>query len=191
MKTRLDLKLDKRAFLQWAEGREGHYELKENRVVMTTGGTKGHAFITQEITYALRRRLDPAIWRVTATDLAVAIGEDIRYPDIVVEPARSEWSALFTDTPVFLAEVLSPSSLALDFRDKATEYMSLPSLEAYLVAAQDEPRLWLWQRPGQGDSRAFPVAPQEIAGLDATFSLTALGVSIQLKEIYARIVASR
>ena len=42
MNTRLDLKLDKRAFLQWAEGREGHYELKENRVVMTTGGTKGH-----------------------------------------------------------------------------------------------------------------------------------------------------
>ena len=192
MNTRLDLKLEKRAFLQWAEGREGHYELKENRVVMMTGGTKGHAFITQEITYALRRRLDPAIWRVTAADLAVAIGEDIRYPDSVVEPASSEWSALFTDTPVFLAEVLSPSSLALDFRDKAAEYMSLPSLEAYLVAAQDEPRMWLWQRPGQrGDRRAFPAAPQEIDGLDATFSLAALAVTVQLKEIYARIVASR
>ena len=154
-------------------------------------------FIKQEIVYALRRRLDPGVWRVTAADLAVAIGEDIRYPDIVVEPANSEWSALFTDTPVFLAEVLSPSSLALDFRDKAAEYMSMASLEAYLVAAQDEPRMWLWQRPGHelltnnGDRSAFPAAPQEIDGLEATFSLAALGVTVQLKEIYARIVASR
>jgi Uma2 family endonuclease len=192
MNTRLDLKLEKRAFLQWAEGREGHFELKGNRVVMMTGGTKGHAFVTQEITYALRRRLDPVVWRVTAADLAVAIGEDIRYPDIVVEPASSEWSALSTECPVFLAEVLSPSSLALDFRDKAAEYMSLPSLEAYLVAAQDEPRMWLWQRPAPGDhKRPFPASPQEFEGLDATLSLTAFGVTMQLAEIYARIVASR
>ena len=192
MNSRLDLKLDKRAFLHWAEGREGHYELKGNRVVMMTGGTRNHAFITQEIVYALRRRLDPVVWRVTAADLAVAIGEDIRYPDVLVEPAGYEGSALSTDCPVFLAEVLSPSSLALDFREKAAEYMSLPSLEAYLVAAQDEPRMWLWQRPVKGEgARPFPAAPQELVGLDAKLSLTALGVDARLAEIYASLTPKR
>lgn len=192
MNTRLDLKFEKHAFLHWVEAREGRFELKGNRVIMMAGGTKGHAFITQEIAYALRRRLDPAVWRVTAADLAVAIGEDIRYPDIVVEAASSEWSALSTDAPVFLAEVLSPSSLALDFREKAAEYMSLPSLEAYLVAAQDEARMWLWQRTATGNGdRAFPARPQELEGMDAIFALSALCVEAPLSEIYAGIVKAR
>ena len=192
MNTRLDLKFEKHAFLHWAEAREGRFELKGNRVVMMAGGTKGHAFITQEIAYALRRRLNPAVWRVTAADFAVAIGEDIRFPDVVVEPASSEWSALSTDSPVFLAEVLSPPSLAPDFRVKAAEYMSLLSLEAYVVAAQDEARMWLWQRPAAGNGeRAFAARPQELEGVDAILALTALGVGAPLSEIYAGIVKAR
>lgn len=185
MNSPLDLILDKTAFLRWAEGREGHFELKGNRVVMMAGGTRKHARITNEIGYALRKRLDPAIWRVTAADLAVAIDEDIRYPDIIVEAAESEDSELSTDHPVFVAEVLSPSSLALDLHVKAAEYMSLPSLEAYLVAAQDEARVWLWQRPEAGaPDRSFPTLPQEILGPKGRFVLTAFRLEVGLDEIY-------
>jgi Uma2 family endonuclease len=192
MNTPLDLKLDKRAFLHWAEGREGHFELKGNRVVMMAGGTKGHARIVHRLSVALAARLDPALWSVTTADLAVEIGEDVRYPDVLVEPLDDANKDLSTTSPVFLAEVLSPSSLALDLREKASEYMSLPSLEAYLVAAQDEARMWLWQRPAAGaGGRAFPAKPQEVEGLDATISITALGVEAPLAEIYAGIVTAR
>ena len=191
MNTRLDLKLEKRAFLQWAEGREGHYELKENRVVMMTGGTKGHARVVHRVAAMLSRRLDPMRWSVTTADLGVEIGEDVRYPDVLVEPLDDANKDLSTTAPVFLAEVLSPSSLALDFREKAAEYMSLPSLEAYLVAAQDEARMWLWQRPASGDgARPFPAQPVELKGMDAALSLNALGVNAPLREIYAGIVAA-
>jgi Uma2 family endonuclease len=189
MNSPLDLTLEKRAFLQWAEGREGHFELKGNRVVMMTGGTRGHALIVSRILGALLRRLDPVKWNATATELAVEIGEDIRYPDILVEPAGAAIKDLSTTNPVFLAEVLSPSSLALDFNIKAAEYMSLPSLEAYLVAAQDEARMWLWQRPESGaGARPFPAQPEELAGPDASIVLTALAVTVPLTEIYAGIV---
>ena len=188
MNSPLDLTLDKQAFLQWAEGREGHFELKGNRIAMMTGGTRNHAIITQEIVYALRRRLDPARWRVIANDLAVAIGDDIRYPDIMVEPAGFAGSDLSTECPVFVAEVLSPSSLALDLHTKAAEYMSLASLEAYLVTAQDEARMWLWQRPATGAQRPFPARPQELHGPQARICLTALGVDVPLAEIYAGLV---
>ena len=186
MNTRLDLMLEKNAFLHWAEGREGHFELKGNRVVMMAGGTKGHARIVQRVAAMLMRRLDPLRWSVTTADLAVEIGEDVRYPDVLVEPMDDANNELSTTSPVFLAEVLSPPSLALDFREKAAEYMSLPSLEAYLVAAQDEARMWLWQRPAKGESaRPFPAESQELAGLDAKLSLNALGVEAQLSEIYS------
>ena len=189
MNSPLDLRLGKQAFLIWAEGREGHFELKGNRIAMMTGGSRNHAFVIQEIAYAIRRQVDPKLWRIASADLAVEIGDDIRYPDIVVEPAGYDGSALSTATPVFVAEVLSPSSLALDLNIKAAEYMSLPTLEAYLVAAQDEMRMWLWQRPASGG--AFPKLPQELAGPDARLCLAGLVVDAPLAEIYAGIVPAR
>ena len=192
MNSPLDLHLGKQAFLIWAEGREGHFELKGNRVVMMAGGTKGHARLIQRIAMALAMRLDPSVWSVTANDLAVEIGEDIRYPDIIVEPMDNANSALSTDHPVFVAEVVSPSSLALDLNVKAAEYMSLPSLEAYLVVAQDEARMWLWQRPAVGNvSRGFPKQPLELTGLEARFAIAALALEIPLAEIYAGILPPR
>ena len=191
MNRPLDLKLDKRAFLLWAEGREGHFELKASSIVMMTGGSRNHAFLAQEIAFAIRRQIDRASWSIGLADLAVEIGEDIRYPDVIVEPAGGDGTALSTATPAFIAEVLSPSSLALDFNVKAAEYMSLPSLEAYLVAAQDEMRMWLWQRPAEGDPRPFPKLPEDLAGPDARLRIRALDAEMSLGEIYAGIVAAR
>lgn len=189
MNSPLNLTLDKTTFLHWAEGREGRFELKGSRVETMTGGSRNHARVIARLMGSLLRQLDPQIWSVTASDLAVEISEDIRYPDILVEHFEGEGGALATITPVFVAEVLSPSSLALDLNVKAGEYMSLPSLEAYLVAAQDERRMWLWQRPaGDQGQRPFPKIPLELAGPDAVLAIDFLGVTVPLSEIYAGLV---
>ena len=109
-----------------------------------------------------------------------------------MELAGSDTNALSTSTPTFVAEVLSPSSLALDLNIKAAEYMSLPSLEAYLVAAQDEARMWLWQRPAGSDGhRPFPKHPEELSGPQAVLALACLGVSAPLPDIYSGIAPIR
>ena len=191
MNSPLNLTLDKTTFLHWAEGREGRFELKGSRVETMTGGSRNHARVIARLMGSLLRQIDAALWSVTASDLAVEIGEDIRYPDILAEYFEGEGAALSTVTPVFVAEVLSPSSLALDLNIKASEYMSLPSLEAYLVAAQDERRMWLWQRPaGDQGHRPFPRIPQEFFGPEAVLAIDAPGVSVPLAEIYAGIVLS-
>lgn len=182
MNEPMNLVLDKSAFLRWAEGREGHFELKGNRVVMMTGGTRNHARITSQIAVALSARLDLDRWAVTTADLAVEIGEDVRYPDVLVEARDAEGDALSTTRPILVVEVLSPSSLALDLNVKAREYMSLESLECYIVAAQDEPRVWVWQRTGP--DRRFPDTPQEIVGREASIAVPALGIEIQLADVY-------
>lgn len=186
MNRPVDILFDKCDFLHWAEGREGRFELKDRRVEMMVGGSRNHARIIVNIAVLLRNRLDPRSWDVATGELAVEIGEDIRYPDVLVEKAGGDGAALSTTAPVFMAEVLSPSSLALDLNIKAQEYMSLSSLEAYIVAAQDEPRLWLWQRPAGSGPRPFPSAPEELAGRDAILRLTALGIEAGLDEIYPR-----
>jgi Uma2 family endonuclease len=186
MNAPVQLTMDKSTFLKWAEGREGHFELKRNVVVMMTGASRNHSRVTKGIMSALDRRLDASHYEVMPTDLAVEIGDGIRYPDVVVDPAGGTGNDLSTSIPILVAEVLSPSSVALDLNIKASEYMSLASLEAYIVAAQDEPRLWIWNRE-TGAERAWPKVPLEVFGKDKSVPVPFLGVDLPMAEIYAAI----
>lgn len=187
MNAPFDLTLDKAGFLRWAEGREGRYELQGGRVVMMTGGSKNHARIVQRFALALARQLDQSRWAVTTSDLAVEIGEAVRYPDLVLEPLDNRGRALSTTSPVLLIEVLSPSSLALDLNIKAREYLSLPSLEAYIVASQDEPRSWIWQRTSEASDRAFASEPEQVVA-GGTITISVLNLSLPLAEIYQGLI---
>jgi hypothetical protein len=60
--------------------------------------------------------------------------------------------------------------------------MGLASLVAYIVASQDAPAVLVWLRDGHGD---FPAEPNEVAGLDATVVVPALGLVLPLSEIFA------
>jgi Uma2 family endonuclease len=64
----------------------------------------------------------------------------VLYPDIVVDRAGRPGKSYTAGAPVFLAEVLSPSTAEIDLGDKAAEYLHVPSLHAYIVLSQDEPK---------------------------------------------------
>ena len=188
MNLAVDLRFSKAEFLRWVQRQEGRYELQNGRVVMMTGGTINHSRIYTSLASALLTRLPHVDWSVTIADVAVEIADDIRYPDIMVSPtAGIDGTALLAPSPAFIAEVLSPSSLHLDFGVKAQEYMSLPSLQTYAVAAQDAPRLWLWER---GETGAFPKEPVIIEGAEATVELKHFGIAIPLAEIFRAILPS-
>ena len=104
----------------------------------------------------------------------------VRFPDVLVEPRQPHGNDLGAKAPVLIAEVLSPGSLHLDFGDKPREYLTLPSVDTYLVASPDEPRIWIWQRTNQ----QFPSEPEMIEGVDKYISLPALGIEIPLAELY-------
>ena len=178
-----DAPMTKAEFLRWVQGQpDGHYEFKNGKVIMHPGGSRRHANIISAFVGLLRNSLDLDRWSVVPTEFAVEIGPDIRYPDILVEHASQEGHALSTEAPVVLVEVLSPSSVGTDMTVKLAEYTSLPSLEAYIVASQDEPICWIWQRGGE--ARSFPSKPVEIKGRDTTIEIVALSVSLPLAEIY-------
>jgi Uma2 family endonuclease len=183
------LKLDKRAFLQWVQKQERRYELKDGEVVMHPGVSRDHTALVTRFVLALGNRLDPDTWAVGATDFAVEIGPDIRYPDVLVERIHTDRKALSTQDPVVLIEVLSPSSVGTDMALKLAEYTSLPSLETYIVASQDEPICWVWQRGGE--DRDFPKSPEEISGRDKEIVIAALGITLPMSEIFRGIGTTR
>jgi len=174
--------MDKDAFLAWAQGREGRFELVERHVVMMVGGSKTHALIASQLMRALWARIDVKKWVVLGSDLAVDVGPgSLRYPDAMVDSIGGQ-RALVATAPVLIAEVLSPSSATLDLGDKAAEYLRLPTLAGYLVLSQDEIKAWVYLK----GSDQLP-GPRVISGASAAIRVPAIGLDLPLTEIYAGI----
>src|SRR5215468_12715278 len=182
MNIQLDLRMDKSEFLTCVQAHEGRYELVGSRVVMMTGGSRGHAILVRKLAAALEKRLDSRRWTVLTSDFGVDLGPStVRYPDVVVDVAGGEFKDLTATAPAVIAEVISPSSAKDDLGVKADEYIRLPSLLAYLVLTQDEPQARVWVRGAGG----FSSKPQVIKGLDAVIKIASLGIDLPLGEIYA------
>jgi Uma2 family endonuclease len=182
MNVQLDLRMDKSEFLAWVQAREGHYELAGSRVMMMTGGSRGHAILVRRLAAALEKRLDSKRWTVLTSDFGIDLGPaTVRYPDVLVDVAGGRFKDLTATAPVLIAEVISPSSAKDDLGAKAQEYVRLPSLCAYLVLAQDEAKARVWLRGVEG----FSPEPAFIEGQDAVLAIAPLGVDLPLSEIYA------
>ncbi len=183
MNIRPDLRMDKAAFIAWMQANEGRYELAGGHVVMMPGISRAHGMLVMNVASLLRDQLDRAEWTVIAEFGLDAGPETLRYPDIVVDRAGGGAKDYTATAPVLLVEVLSPSTAATDLGDKAAEYLQLPSLFAYVVLSQDEPKAWVWARA----TGEFAPGPAVIAGTEAIIRIAALPLELPLAEIYADI----
>ena len=168
-------------FLRAYEGIDGKREFVRGRVIeMMVYVSRNHMRLTTSLTLALRQALDFDDFDVGAADFGVRTPDGIRLPDVIVDRGGGGGKDLAAHHPVFVAEVLSPSSLARDFGDKARDYTAMPSLLHYLVLAQDEPRVWLWKR---GEDGAFR-SPDMIVGGEESVELSGFGFSLSLADLY-------
>jgi Uma2 family endonuclease len=105
---------------------------------------------------ALRTRLQSASYDVSAEAFAVHADDSVRFPDVLVEPAQLNGKSLRAEGPILIAEVLSPGAYHLDFGDKLREYLTLPTLDTYLIGRATDLGLAAHRRrfsQGAGDRR--------------------------------------
>ena len=96
-------------------------------------------------------------------------------PTFVVDRVSSGLEDLACEAPIFIAEVLSPSTAGLDFTAKLQEYTAIASVQTYLICSQDEPRAWVWARQSDG---SWPKLPTELAGREGAIPLGGLDVEL-------------
>lgn len=172
---------DPDAFLRWGTTREGRYELVGGRVFeMMVNVSRGHARVTGFATALLIQLLDRREHQVSSADFGVRTPKGIRYPDVLVDPVSPDRRELASANPILIVEVLSPSSLEVDFVQKRAEYTAIPSLQTYLILAQDEPRAWTWTRGPDG----WPEEAEMVEGDEAQVTVPALGVTLPLAFMY-------
>lgn len=87
-------------------------------------------------------------------------------------------SALFTDSPSVILEVLSPTTGRIDEVQKSRDYITIPTLNTYILAESDTPFLTLHRRDGADFRR------EAVSGLDAVLQLPEVGIAISLAEPY-------
>ena len=173
------------AFLLWGAQRDrekGKFELSRGRVTCDMIWTsRGHTRVCVNIVTELGRLLDRDAFDIGSADFAVQTPVGVRSPDVVVDRANPRGRELSTTTPIFIAEVLSPSTAGKDFTEKLEEYTAIETLQTYLICSQDEPRAWVWARQGDG---SWPRLPAELVGREDVIALGGLDIELAMAAVF-------
>lgn len=155
------------------------HELVGGYLYAMTGASDRHEEIAANLLAALHRHLRPGGCRVYGANLKIRVGDDFLYPDLFVRCAEERGDPYFKTDPLLVIEVLSPNTQRYDKGDKRLAYQSLPSLQEYVLVTQDTPRVEVLARTEAGWERRL------YESLDATLTLSSIGLDLPLSEIYA------
>ena len=161
--------MDVDAFLLWAEGRDGRWELRDGQPVMMAPERATHALTK----YAAQELLKAGIQRAGLPCRMFPDGMTVRItartafePDaLVVCPSPPDLNTMEIPNPVVVVEVLSPSTAADDHGVKLDGYFSLRSVEHYLILDADR-RVMIHHKRGQADAIETRILRDGVVRLD-------------------------
>jgi len=153
------------------------HELVDGYLYGMTGASDRHEEIALNLAAALRTHLRGTSCRVYKGDLKLRVADDFFYPDVFVRCGEERGDVYFKTDPLLIAEVLSPSSQRYDRGDKRLAYSSLPTLQEYVLIAQDQMlvEVYFVREP---DRRLLLTDPGD------SLVLESVGFSITLAELY-------
>jgi Uma2 family endonuclease len=168
-------------YFEFEERNPMRHEYVNGAVYAMSGVSVAHARITRELLAAVGSHLRGKPCEAFAVDLKLLIQSEendiVYYPDLMVACHREEWGKNFIKNPKFLVEILSPSTQQIDRREKALTYRRVPSVEEYVLVAQDDCCVTVQRR-------AERWRPQLYAGRDAIAQFHSIGLSVPLAQIY-------
>lgn len=100
------------------------------------------------------------------------------YPDVQVVCESNDPTSVFQDHPVLIIEVLSPSTRRYDLDEKLAAYLSISSLECYIILEQHQPIAVVMRRTSAGFLR------ETVEGVDKKIDLAFLGCTLDMREMY-------
>lgn len=165
-------------FLAWESVQPERYEYVDGLITMMTGGTFAHTDIKGNLFAALRTRLRGSGCRPLIEGPKLLFDGQCLYPDVAVICGETRPQDDVMTDAVLIAEVLSPTTEARDRGRKWATYRGLPSLQHYLLIAQDAVLVEIFTREGDGWRWMRCSSP------DDCLALTAVGVELPLAEVY-------
>lgn len=161
-------------------------EYVNGKIIGMSGASFAHNLITSNIYIELGTRLKGSGCAVLANEMRVSspFTSSYFYPDIVVvcdEPRFEDDAFDILLNPIILIEVLSPSTEAYDRGEKFSHYRQLPSLQEYILVAQDRICVEIFRR--QEDDWILTY----FQDLEDHLPLISIQSELPLHEIYDRV----
>jgi Uma2 family endonuclease len=147
------------------------HEFVNGVVYAMAGATERHNTVAGNLFAACHAARQNSGCRPFMGDMRLRLegGPTYYYPDVMVVCNKDDTDPMFKTQPCMVAEVCSPSTEALDRREKFAAYTKLASLHDYLIVSQDEVRVdhytrlslreWGHGQLGAGDSLTLRCPP--------------------------------
>lgn len=163
-------------------------EFYGGRMFAMSGARRPHNLITTNLVRELSTQLMERRCEVYPNDMRVKVTATglYTYPDAVVVFGEPEFEDEVEDTllnPTLIVEVLSESTEAYDRGEKLDHYLRLPSLQEYVLVAQNRVRVERYARQAGASDWLFGVA----TGLEARVELPSIGCSLPLSRVYHKV----
>lgn len=158
------------------------HEYAAGHVFAMAGASERHNRIALNLGAHLHQATRKSDCVAFISDMRVRIDQVVYYPDLMVccDPADND--AYLKHSPCLIIEVLSESTERIDRGEKLHNYRQINSLQAYVLVAQDTPRVEIYRRTS-GPHWQF----ESYSAADESIELPCPPSRITLADIYERI----
>jgi Uma2 family endonuclease len=161
---------------------EIRHEFVDGLMFAMAGGTKVHNLIASNIHSRLRLASKKTSCRAYMENVKLRTLEGIGYYPDVILACDDDITDLVIRTPCLLVEVLSESTAQVDHTEKWLSYQRIPSLNMYVMVAQDRRFLEVYTRQTDGSWRYETL---EAAG---TLKFVCVNASMTLDDVYEDVI---
>lgn len=175
-----------------AKERKAEYksEYFKGEIFAMSGASREHNLIAGNLNGEARSQLRDRPCEVYQSDMRVKVSSTglYTYPDVVIVCGEPRFEDAEVDTllnPTVLFEVLSETTENYDRGKKFEHYRTLPSLQEYVLVAQDKCHVEQFTR--QPDNRWIL---WETDDLEAVLKLPSIGCDLKLTDVYAKVTLS-
>lgn len=177
MRARLITEITVDEYLEAEDGADLRHEYVYGEVFALAGGSVSHNVICANVVRLLGNAAAGNTCRAYGSDMKLRVEEKLfYYPDamVVCENPANEY---FETSPCVVVEVVSPSTARNDRLEKRFAYLSLPSLQLYLLVESRRRGVTGYYREAAGwRERRF--------GLEEAVPVPCVGASFNFGELY-------
>lgn len=175
-------RLSEADYLEGERDGQMRHELIDGHAYAMTGASDKHnkigGNIFAELRNVLKQRKSPCTAYIN--DMKVKVQSDFYYPDVMVVCDRQDLESDYYKTqPVIIVEVLSPGTRRIDKTLKRQAYLSLESLQEYVLVEQDKAEIEVFTRQSGWQAAYYY--------LGDTIHFESIDASISVEDIYYQV----
>lgn len=162
---------------------EIRHEYVDGQVYAMGGASDRHGLIVNALAFTLTPTARHKHCQLFTSDMKVQLSisdkQVFYYPDLLLSCDPSDREPYFRSKPCLIVEILSEGTERIDRREKLLAYQTIPSLQEYMLVAQDVRRVEIYRRSNNWQAEYVTAGEVRFDCLDVAVTLDAIYADIE------------